>query len=187
MTILPYPPRRAWLRGFLLVMISTLTVAVGSLALVVTAWAAVVLVPIAMLSIVGWWSPSLLRIPYRAWNAVAVRVERAMSLAVLLVAYYAVIMPAGWTQSPSTIALRRPGVGQSLWEMYPPSGRSAYFQPYPATDGAARDGWTRHYVKWCLTSANRWMLALLPFLWLLSKVDRRSPRGGVPANIYTVA
>lgn len=186
MTILPALPRRAWLRGFLLVTMAGVTAAITAAALLVTVGAAIVLVPVTAVALVGWRRPSILRLPYRVWNAMASRVERVLRLAVLLAAYYAVIVPAGWTGT--AMALERPAVGQSLWEPYPASGRAAYFHPYAATvDGGRGAGWVARYVKWAMTSGNAWMVALLPFLWLLSKVDAKQTQSDVPTDIYTLA
>lgn len=184
MVVLPSSPRRASLRSFWI----TLCL-LGSVGLGTMAWANARLLFSSMsmmvvLLLLGLAMPELLRGPYRAWNRFGCFYGNMAEHLLLRICYWTVIVPVGWTET--SLRLKRPEPGESLWvpaQSLPPSlYRQLYSSPGPAANGRS---WISSYIAWAWSSNQRWLLALLPFLYMLAEL-KEEEEAVVRESIYTL-
>ncbi len=99
------------------------------------------------------------------WNRVARGVARRLSAAVLAIAFYCVVWPAG---RPGARRLRDRLEGQAGWRVWDP-----------------RPGTGTGFAGWSAARGEAWVVFLLPFFWLLRAFGAR-PEGAAPEGIYTL-
>jgi hypothetical protein len=182
--VLPSRPRRAWVRSFGLAIGLWGGLAVGLLAPLAgptRALAAALVVAAAGLA-VGW-RPGAVRLAYRAWNKAARTYARAVRHAALVVSY-GVVVAAG--RGGSSLRLRRPGPGESLWSPRPTLPVEAYGSQ---SDRPGRD-WRGHpwagVAAWALGTRNAWAILLVPFLLIVVATESQEQEEEFPAGIYTL-
>lgn len=181
MLALPSHMRRAWQRAFWLALSLWAGVAVGAL-VPVSLWGrgTAALLTALLLQAAGAAWPGGVTLAYRAWNRVAREYARVVRAA-LVAACYGVVVVVG--AAGSTLRLRRPAPGVSLW--YPKASLplAAYGSQHEGPGPHA--GRWRSLLAWALSTGHAWVIPLLPFLVLLGTLDRQEA-GPPPAGIYTL-
>lgn len=119
---------------------------------------------------------------YRLWGRAA-RLYAKVVRRVLLMLCHAVISLAGL--AGTSLVLARPAANRSLWHARETLPTSAYGSQFEA----AGPGWTgrpwRALVDWAVRSRNVWLIALVPFLVILSLLETEE-ESRYPAGIYTL-
>lgn len=186
MMMLPSPPRRGSVRSFWLV-ISVLAGSLsGALAAVFLSaqWFVMGLVLVPMIALPGLVWPRAVSGVYEAWNGVAGFYCRAARVLVKGICFYLVLAPANWTSS--SLRLRRPPSGQSLWTPRRTLPAMTYGSQYDGGGGdSLRTGWILRLLSWTVRSGNIWALSLLPFMVMLSALET-DEEISFPSNIYTL-
>lgn len=184
MVVLPSPPRRASLRSFWITLCLFGSVGLGTMA-----WANARLLFSSMsvmvvLLLLGLAMPEWLRKPYRAWNRFGRLYGNMAERLLLRISYWTVIVPVGWTAT--SLRLKRPEPGESLWVPARSLPPSQYQQLYSGPGPAAKGGsWMSSYMAWAWSSNRRWLLALLPFLYMLAEL-KEEEEAVVRESIYTL-
>ncbi len=182
--LLPTTPRRATLRSFCLV---CCLVGAACFGVVLPARADIALcgiVAIVFIGSIGWVFPKLVNRPYRIWNGFARCYAGIAERTILRICYATVMIPAGWTET--ALRLRRPASAESLWTPRASLSASSYQQLHSYPCSETRDtGWVRRYVAWARSSNQVWVLALLPFLCVLSWL-KNDEETVVRESIYTL-
>jgi hypothetical protein len=183
MFVLPYRGDRQWVRAFWLVaaLWSGLVVGIalpggwGNRA----ALAAVAAVLIGAIPVARYREARIIyRLSARALRLYA-RVARFVMLALCYGIVFVTVGAAG-----STLRLRRPAAGDSLWE----AGQTLPADAYPSQHGAASPGSRRRsraILAWATSSGNAWTLTLVPFLLLVTALDTED-EAPYPVGIYTL-
>lgn len=185
MLTLPRFPNRTILRSFAYGLAGVVGSVVAGVAWIVGApgwpvWGvAVGLLPAG----VGRVAPERLLRVYRGWDALAELVHRAARLAAsaLCFAIVTVASPAGtrlrWTAT----------AGESGWAPRGTVPSEAYPSEFrlPSRDGEPDAGWVRKLASWGSRSGNLWVVALLPYLFLL-RILRGREAGSLDERIYTL-
>jgi hypothetical protein len=187
MLLLPFPPRRAWLRSFWGAFVLYWTMLVSFVLSWFCnsfsyGWATVV---IAVLGLLGFCWPQLAVKAYTMWNGLMLYLEQVMQWAILSICYYVIIMAVGRTNS--SLRLARPASTDSLWRPRDTLAQHAYAHPYiPHMPSSAHQSWLQTYFTWAKRSQNMWALCLLPLLLLLRVIGSKRSNQQLPANIYTL-
>jgi hypothetical protein len=184
MVTLPVRPRRAWLQSFWL----GLCLAGGAAGAALAAWREVpwgpgaIAVATALAAAAGLVAPDRVRLAYRAWNRAARAYARLARLAVLAVGYHVVVAAVG--RLGSTVVLQHEPA--SLWvPRTPPPAESYASQDEGAAGRTAQRPWLVGLGWWSVRSGNGWVVALLPFLLLVSLLGAEDAEAQ-PADIYTL-
>jgi hypothetical protein len=189
MIVLPsYPPRRAWLTGFGVV-IGALLAAVGSLAGALLFPAAIAPAVIAGAGVVmaGWFFPQSMATGYRLWNGAAYRLAIVARAWLLWVSFRLVLAVVGLAARDSSALMLDPGPRASLWRPCSKSGASSRHGGsgvYRMPRGPSSQ--FRVYLAWMRETGHWWALALAPFLVLLSACEEEPTDGRLQENVYTL-
>ena len=187
MLLLPFPPRRTWLRSFWGVFVLYCGILCGFMlssfgVSFPYGWAAVLTMVLGML---GFCWPQLVVKPYRLWNSLMSYMRQGIRWAILGICYYVIIVAVGRTGS--SLQLARPTATDSLWRPRSTLASYAYAHPYvPPMPCSAYQGWLRTYLTWAKGPQNMWTICLLPLLLLLAVVGLNRATKQIPANIYTL-
>jgi hypothetical protein len=187
MVILPYPPRRAWLRSFALVMGLTGGLLTGVLLSLPVSprWSASGVFVALVLALPGLLWPQTVSIPYRVWNKLAREFTRCARLWLTGICFYIAFVAVG--RLGSSLRLARPTADGSLWVPRQSGAPTAYGSPHGVVTAEASQGsWVSAFVSWAVRSGNGWACCLLPFMALLSVLEPAQENGNVPADIYTL-
>ncbi len=186
MIVLPaFPPRRACLRSFGLVVSFVVWCLLGILSALAksplgVASGSVIVIVLVSLSILR---PSWISIPYRLWNRLAYEFTRFARWWLIGVCFYVIFTIVG--RSKSALWLARPNT--SVWE-------SRENQPYLAkcsrpgvtTEEFSEQSRFTSFLAWAKRPDNWWTLCLLPFLVLLSALEIEQEQRDFPSNVYTL-
>ena len=178
MIVLPSRPDRAWLRSFGLAA-AALSGLVAGLALGVGAGVATV----SLVALAAALAPAAFRRAYALYNRIAGRFVRLARQGLLAICFHTIFLAAG--RAGSTLAVRPPVPGGSLWAPRATLSPRAYSSVFTELSAPSRPGWPMSFVRWALKSRNPWAVALLPFLLLLRILDPE-PSLDVRGNIYTM-
>jgi hypothetical protein len=137
-----------------------------------------------VISLPGVLWPTFMASPYRAWNKLARELARWIALLLLAICFYVVLVAVG--QTGSSLRLRQPEPDESLWVIRQALAPNAYKAQYPhASQQHFQSRFVYAFVSWGIHSGNFWACFLLPFIWLLSRLD--SSRDHNPSTeIYTL-
>ena len=189
MIVLPSHARRAWVKAFALALALWMGLGVALIAAVVTdarpsAPAAALAVSVAMLVGTGGVACPAAVVPvYRLWRRVSRFYARSARFALLALCYAIVLVAVG--AAGSSLRLRRPAPGDSLWGVRRTQSPSTYRSQF---EGVGLP-WTgrpwRAVVAWALLPHNAWAIFLLPLFLALSALvtEEQAP---YPAGIYTL-
>jgi len=146
-------------------------------------WRLCAVVALAALVLPVLLKPTLARMPYRAWNKL-VRIFGACASRFTLMVMFYILIAVG--RAGSSLALRRPDERESQWVPRSALDPRAFFVQHrsPAKE-IDRSSWAANLYRWSSKSRNYWVLALLPFLLLLSALDTEQEEN-YPTNIYTL-
>jgi hypothetical protein len=123
---------------------------------------------------------------YKLWN----RLTRSYSLILQKwvngICFYAIINSVGLAGKNirfSDSSINNP----SMWQTRSTLNREAFHSQYNEShDKTNRGGkWIGNYIRWSISTRNKWILGLLPFIVLLKMHKIREERK-FPANIYTL-
>ncbi|MDR7468464.1 MAG: hypothetical protein QN176_14400 [Armatimonadota bacterium] len=184
--VVPFPHRRAWLRGFWLTMSLACGVLAGALAWGLSAGGRVAVALIAAIAVAvpGLLRPDLARQPLRAWNALARLVARAAAAWLTAVAFHVVIRAMRGTGS--SLRPEPPVPQESLWTPWPEGRTGDILADGIVAARSAGSGWVGAFASWVRASRNLWGLALLPVLLVLSALDTPQEVETPPPGIYTL-
>lgn len=186
MILPPYPPRRAHLRSFALVIggaAGLVAAALTSAYLGGVAGTAAGALVMLLIATPGWIQPELVRHAYRFWYLSSHRVARFARRALLWICYHSVFDLAG--RAGNRLGIEPTGKASAWTErttLPPPLFRS---QDGSVVVDAGAHGWVRPLSGWALRSGRPWVLALVPFLVLLNALDDHR-QDALPADIYTL-
>jgi hypothetical protein len=186
-TLPPYPPRRAWLTSFGLVMSLVGGLLIGALLSlrISPGWFIVGIVVALLLSLPGLLWPQTVSIPYRAWNKLAYAFAHLARLWLTGVCFYIVFVAVG--RLGSSLKLDRSSADGSLWVSRETSVPVTYGSPHGIIRAkSSRRGWVSAFVSWALQSGNGWACCLLPFLLLLSVLEGEQEESVLPTHTYTL-
>jgi hypothetical protein len=188
MLILPFPPRRAFLRSFWLVLSLSVGIIYGlflTLTHLLDWWETAVLLTVAMAIPGVIWSQMVIGL-YRFWNRLMLPVGRGICVALLGLCYFTVFVVARL----SKISLHRVPPTSTTGSFWIPRGilaPGAYaYQCAFDTPKTSRHHWVWTYVIWVKRSGHWWAVCLLPFLMLLAIIDPDRSSQHFQANIYTL-
>ena len=180
--ILPYGPRRAWIQSFAFVAgvllgltapllrffgLHGVAVAIGGLGLAVI--------------LVGQLRPRVLMLPYRAWNKIARLLAGLTRRVLLFLIFHLIFRSVGWV-GRDQLQIRPPAPDEkTMWSPY------RLDTPIPHVETSTA-GWVRRFIKWgARPGAPMWTLCLLPFLVILSAMERDDQAASsLSADIYTL-
>jgi hypothetical protein len=169
-------PTRAALRGFGVALALLMAALDAVLVLRFGASCLLGMLPAGALAVSAIVWPRALTWPYRAWNKAARLYVRSAESALLALAFYTVVAPAGGaTGGMHTPARAAP----SLWLACPDAGGRA------AVRGRTDEGWIGRYMQWARASGRHWHVALLPYLILLCWLHPEE-QATVSDNLYTL-
>lgn len=191
--LLPYPPRRAWVRGFWLAFVTLMSV-LGGMALGVavarrwidgaaalTGWGASTI----LVGTGGFMAPRVVGGIYRAWNDLTHLYMRSARFLLKHVCFWIIVTPLRLTGGG--LVLSRQTTRGTMWV---PHGtiRPAAYESQDDLGGQRRGaGWIGSYVSWAATRLeNAWALFLLPFLIMLGQLERDDATNSVPSQTYTL-
>lgn len=181
---LPRSPRFADLRGFWLsfsLVSGTLAAAILRTAQV-SLWAVSGVAVAGALTIIGWRAPTLMRRAYSTWNRSARRVGKLVRSWVT-VTVYAILAVAGRFGARLPLSVP-PGVVTG-WRDKRTLSADAFGGQSSLQASGARQSWIADLATWGWGSGNGWVLALIPFLTVLSTVEAASARPVTGKN-YTL-
>jgi hypothetical protein len=136
------------------------------LALVDVSTALLVIAIVVSAGLLGFMRPEIVAPAYRLWNRLAHRYASATERLLLWICYWTVIVAAG--QTKSSLRLARPRKEESLWVPRRTADPSSYRQLHSCPDaGGTQTNWLSNYLGWASSSKQPWLLALLPFIWVL--------------------
>lgn len=185
MILLPPDLQRASLRSFWLALSIIALVLIGVVSLFHATRFLLWVAAVGVLLIPGVICPQILAWPYRAWNKLA-RIYAGFGETLLLrICFFTVLVPTGW--AGSSLRLDRPRSERSLWLPRQNVPEVAY-QELHGSQGrrVQKQSWVSHYISWSRCSKQMWLLALLPFLLLLSWLRSGEEEPALPENIYTL-
>jgi len=186
-TLPRFPPPRAWLQSFWIV-ISLAGGAIVSIlcALIVSPrWSASGAVFAVLMAVPGILRPQIASRPYRSWNRLARGFIRVARFWVSGVCFYLICATVGL--AGSQVRLAKPTANESLWVSRRPSLHTASGDTHDGTPQRfSQQGWIRAYVAWARQSGNLWAVCLLPFLMILAALDNNETQNRVAANVYTL-
>lgn len=184
--VVPFPHRRAWLRGFWLTMSLACGVLAGALAWGLSAGGRVAVALIAAIAVAvpGLLRPDLVRPPLRVWNALARLFARAATVWLTTVAFHVVV--GAMRGTGSSLRLPPPTPGDSLWTPWPEGRAGNALADGIVAARSSRSGWVGDFLSWVRASANLWGLALLPLLLVLSTFETTQDVETPPPGIYTL-
>jgi hypothetical protein len=184
----PFPPRRAWLMSFGLVMSLVSGLLIGALLSLRMSpcWFAVGVVVALMLSLPGLLWPQTVSIPYRVWNKLAYEFSRFARLWLTGICFYIVFVTVG--RLGSSFKLASLAADESLWVSREISAPAAYGSSHGIIrEEPSEEGWVSAFVSWAMQSGNGWACCLLPFLMLLSAFEsEQQEESDLPTHTYTL-
>jgi hypothetical protein len=186
-TLPRFPPRRAWLRSFWIVisLVSGSMVSILCVLLISPRWFASGVVLVLVMAVPGLLRPQIASLPYRTWNKLARGVVRVARLWVTGVCFYIIFVTVGLTGSHARLV--QPTSNGSLWVARRTPASTAYGLKHDGVPQEfAQKGWIRAYLVWARQPGNLWAVCLLPFLILISALENDRNQNPVAANIYTL-
>jgi hypothetical protein len=186
-TLPDFPPRRAFLLSFWIILSCGfgLAMAILMISSVAPSWGFLALVTAVLAAALGITWPQFAALPYRAWNKIARLLSEMGRFWILSVCYYTFFFPVG--SLGSQLKLAPPLPNESFW--VPREGPDVEPQFQSATiapENFFEREWTAAYVSSCREPGRLWALFLLPFLLLLRVFEIEDSKSSVPANIYTL-
>ena len=184
---LPFPPGRATLKSFWLVMSVSLGLVSGYLVHMVFSSGFLVLWGLltVIFAIPGVLRPEIASLPCRAFNKL-VSVFAQYATEVLSLACFAVVCTAVGKKGHS-LRLAKPTDAASLWV---PQGEDAIGNDVKAHGASGmvfpRGNWVSILAGWAVHSGNWWMLSMLPYMFLISIFSKNKQTASPPAHIYTL-
>ncbi len=186
MITMPFPPRRAFLMSFWMIMSLIGGLSAGTfLAIMISAKWLILGIGISfLLTLPGLILKRATLFAYRVWNRLAREYSRFARQWLMFITYYVLLMVVG--RSGSSLKLAKPIEGKSMWEP---------FKVHVATDHGNPNGniieeynhksWISAFLFWAKNSSNWWACCLLPFFMLISVLDDDGESTS-PTNIYTL-
>jgi len=141
-------------------------------------WVAIALpVGLVVTGLTGWFDPDLVRPVYERWNDLARVARHALRIWILLLAFQVVRTVGRTGAADGADGTPRSGSG---WRPRETTERRAYPAPSPFPAWSGSRGWAAELRAWARRSGRPWVLALVPYLWLLRALGGRF--GGGPAG-----
>ncbi len=188
MLLLPYPPRRAWLMSFWLVIsvLSGLVFGALSSLLISSRWFWIGFIVTLSLFTLGLAQRHAISVLYNLWNKMAGFYMRASRVVLKGICFYLIFGVIGRTGT--SLRLARPASDASMWVPRGTLVPSAYLGTYCSSTKADQNkSWIRSYLSWARQSRNLWAACLLPFLVLLRTVEcEDEERPFYPTDVYTL-
>jgi hypothetical protein len=131
---------------------------------------------------IGWRSPARMRRAYRSWNRLARRVGRLLR-SWLTITVYAILAVAG--RFGARLPVSAPANAETGWLDKNTLPADAFRGQSSLVAPAGDRTWLADLATWGNASGNRWTLALIPFLAVLSTVEAASGRPVTGKN-YTL-
>lgn len=189
--LLPSSSSRATLRGFWLFVsvLAGLVVGVAAPLLGPVSASAGIAAGAATATVVampGLIFPSLVWLPYRAWNRLARTFGARTARYVTAVCFFTVMLALHRTVGARTF--ERSSDEPSMWRPRGTQPPEAYASQYHQPTGADSDpAWAAPLRGWMRQSGHRWAWALLPFLALIRLLDTDGHKRHTPSrHIYTL-
>ena len=191
--LLPFPPRRAWSRGFWLTFVALASL-LGGMALGVavarrwidgTVALTVWLVLTLLVGAGGLMAPRVVGATYRGWTGLAHLYLRSGRFLLKHVCFWIIVTPLRLTGGG--LVLSRQTARGTMWVPHATIKPAAYeSQDDRGTSIRGGRGWIRSYLAWGSRLENAWALFLLPFLIMLGQLESDDATSSIPSQTYTL-
>jgi hypothetical protein len=123
---------------------------------------------------------------YKLWNSLTRNYSLILQKWVNGICFYIIITSVGLAGKNNRFS-NSSNNNPSMWRTRSTLNREAFNSQYNEShDKTNRGGkWIRNYIRWSISTRNKWILGLLPFIILLKIHNVREERK-FPANIYTL-
>jgi hypothetical protein len=123
---------------------------------------------------------------YKFWNNITRNYSLILNRWTNNVCFYMIISSVGLTGKDNRFS-RDSRNSPSMWRTRSTLKRETFVSQYnelqDKTNGSRK--WIRNYIRWSISTRNKWTLGLLPFIILL-KIHKVREEKEFPANIYTL-
>ena len=184
--VLPVPPNKARLKSFWLVVSASVFLALLIVPLFripfSPGWLVPATISTAIVALPGILRPSLVTLPYRAFNKAARLMASLLSEWIMFICFGAVTVAAG--RKWDWLMASPPSTNASHW-IARNGGNLDENGSITIVDGDETD-WLTPFLKWIRRTGNWTMYLLLPYMHLLSAIQREQESLDVPDNVYTL-
>lgn len=187
MIMFPWPPRKAWLLSFWLVISLVSALFIGALSVWFLSPQSALM---GVLAVFGFATPGLLwpqqvvEKPYQLWNTLVSSYTRSARFVMLGLCFYVTFVAVG--RLGSALRLARPNGHESMWVPRDALTPATYVYRYDPLEERDRWVWSRRYYEWATQSGNRWSVCLLPFLLFIRFIEPEEPQKQARSHIYTL-
>jgi len=122
---------------------------------------------------------------YTFWNKTVLSYSMVLRWWVLHVCFYMIMFPLRILRNDLNIPGKRKNQ-KSMWsskKTIDPKHYTGQFQGFYKR--GSRDKWVSEYIGWAISTGNKWMIVLLPFMIIL-KIYEPEIEKEFPSNIYTL-
>jgi hypothetical protein len=128
----------------------------------------------------GWSSQKLMMWSYNRWNKIVVNLARLGRGWIILIVMTIITLVGKFG---SKLMLSADDSIKSLWvEVKTGRGQKTGHR----IERISTYRWLSNYIRWCRSSGNGWAVFLLPYLFLLSKIETARYKPSIPKNTYTL-